>query len=501
MDAKGDVIATWESSLGYHVGWGVQAAVKPASRGWQSPVQLGGPLGEGPGAEGDASLAVDHNGDAIVVWSENLWEPAPARSVVVASVMAHASGVWSPPVQLSANGGFPRAAIAPNGEVIAVWRSSDMSAGPSLQAVRGSATVPGGAWQAPEVVVAEPVREDFQVALGAGGDAALLWARPAQGETCESSLMAVTRVGGGAWRAPAQLSTSGVCVLDPRLALNAAGRAVAAWESDTTPSRTLQAAVGSTKAGTWQKPTQLVTVTRYQVRPCRDICPGRPQALPQVAVGARGNAVIVWNQPEAGVDAALMPQGSDAWGPAVGLTAAIDTYGPPVYLRGVALDARGDGIAVMGGRDAVWANVLADQRPLSDARLSRSSFPATGPGGHGSARPRSGTSLRFTLTAAAKLRVAIVRLTHGARRNWRCVPLLAHPRKKNFRRCIRKVSVGVLANREELRGTGQIRFSTGPKGRYLKPGNYEAVVSAHDRRQNSAPVALPFTVLPPRLSK
>jgi hypothetical protein len=475
IDAEGDVIAIADVSLGYNAGTGVVAMVKPAGRPWQGPVRLNGaPLGEGPGVEANPHLAADAKGDAVVVWSEMLWQGAPVRSVVNAAVMQRASGSWSAPARLSEDGVLPRAAVDRAGDAMVVWRSSALGSAHPLEAARGSAAVPGGGWQRPEVAVPEPVGEDFQVALSDAGGAALTWMRASEWGDCPRALMASTRVAGSAWRPPVQLSATGACAIDARLAIGAHGTAVAAWESDTEPSRTLEAATGVLSDGSWRHPEKIVTVSRFQPRPCPDLCARRPAAYPQLAVGPKGDAALVWSEPEVGIEAVLMPGDARRWGPVTRLSQAIDGYGPGAHEPQIALDSRGGGVAVMGGRDLIWANTLADQRPLAKAGLSR-------------------RSVRFTLTTPARVRIVILRLAPGVRLGARCAPLPADP-KASSRRCLRKVEVGVLANRDEPRGRGRIPFGGRLGSRKLKPGSYEAVIWAHARGARSAPVALPFTV-------
>jgi hypothetical protein len=88
-----------------------------------------------------------------------------------------------------------------------------------------------------------------------------------------------------------------------------------------------------------------------------------------------------------------------------------------------------------------------------------------------------------------------VRLEAGVRPGLQCVPARQKLLEKNFRRCTRREFVGVIMKAAERSGKNSLPLSGRLGNRNLKPGIYEALLTARTGKQRSAPVALPFTIL------
>jgi YVTN family beta-propeller protein len=105
-----------------------------------------------------------------------------------------------------------------------------------------------------------------------------------------------------------------------------------------------------------------------------------------------------------------------------------------------------------------------------------------------------GTTFRFTLNEAARVRFAYTQARPGRRVGRRCVPLTK--RNKSRRACKRTVTAGVLTFNGQ-RGANRVRF----KGRItrrkkLRPGRYTLVMTARDAGGvASAPRRLSFTIV------
>lgn len=107
-----------------------------------------------------------------------------------------------------------------------------------------------------------------------------------------------------------------------------------------------------------------------------------------------------------------------------------------------------------------------------------------------------GTVFRFTLSAPAKLRIAITRSAHGLRRGRSCVAPSAKLRRANARHCTRTLTVGTLTRTHQSSGAGHISFSGRIGRRALSPHSYRAVLTASNEEAGlSLPVTLSFTVV------
>lgn len=493
MDGRGDLFAAWGVSLGYHQGSGIQVGFKPARGGWQTPVTLtgSGELGEGQGSERPDRLAVDARGDAIVVWPEYAAGAVPTESTVNAAVMSHASGTWSAPFRVAANGVFPQVAIDASGNATIIWRASGIEATPSIESAVVSTSSPGRISSGPTVIGVGRFGEGIQIGVDDRGDAMALWTdfTEAFQEPFHPVLMAAARPYGGAWTSPVQLSSAGAFAHQDQLAIDAEGDVLAAWASETQPAVTLDAASGSAVDGSWRAPQQVATIIRQPPPHCRQDCAPRPSGFPRLAMSPGGSGLLVWDQPEVGEMAALRPAGASSWKAAVNLDAALNFYGPPAWVSDFALDARGGALAVLRSENVLWTDELVSPAPLRELRLTRSRFQVA-------RSSRGGTSIRFRLSHPARLRVALIHLARGAREGLRCNPLPPGYTKKSFRHCVRKEPIGLLSDDPQHGGAGSLRLAAARHGRALKPGHYEAVVTTGEGKRRSIPIALPFTVVP-----
>jgi alpha-tubulin suppressor-like RCC1 family protein len=106
-----------------------------------------------------------------------------------------------------------------------------------------------------------------------------------------------------------------------------------------------------------------------------------------------------------------------------------------------------------------------------------------------------GTTFRFTLSAPAKLQIAITRSVPGLRRGHSCLAPNAKLRRKHAKRCTRTLTVGTLTRSSEPKGADSIAFSGRIGHRALSPQPYKALLSASNARGRSKPVTLAFVVV------
>ena len=350
VDAAGDAVAVWDFYDG--ATWIVQAATRPAGGAWHAPVDVSAP---GPDA-GRAQVAIGPSGDAIAVWRR-----FDGANRIVQAAARPAGGAWHAPVDLSApgrNADYARVAVGAGGLAYAVW-VSDNADGTSV--VQAAARSGGGAWRAP-VDLSSPGRvyeDPPEVAVDAAGDAVAVWGWRAQSGTgnevvqaAARSALAVTRF----WQAPVTLSAPGHYGDFPRVAMNPAGVAYAVWRDVNTGIVQASARAGG---GAWQPPVNLST-------------PDRDAYDPQVAINGAGDAVAVWeggslnpaDYPHEIVQAAARSGHAVTrfWQAPVNLSAPGSTQGPQVSL-----DAAGNAVAVWDDYDLPASNLVvrAATRPAA----------------------------------------------------------------------------------------------------------------------------------------
>jgi hypothetical protein len=104
-----------------------------------------------------------------------------------------------------------------------------------------------------------------------------------------------------------------------------------------------------------------------------------------------------------------------------------------------------------------------------------------------------GTRLRYALSEAADVTIAIQRNLPGRRSHGRCVR--PSPRLRHAKRCLRHRIVGTL-KASALTGANRMRFAGRIAKRALRPGSYGAVIRATDAAGNvSGPARLRFRIV------
>ncbi len=255
VDAEGNATVVWSGTDG--VRSVVYAKYRSVVSGvWGGPITLSRRDAD---AAGGPSLATDSSGDAVATWLLS----TPSGAVVEASQRSASSASWSSPVQLSAPGAEQQASVAMNeeGDAIVVWRQ--------VEGLAASFRPAGGAWGAP-AAFGEPGAADAAVQLDAGENAVAVWQVHAQIESSWRSrasatwaaaavlgpaagsapdvaatpggnavavwigprgnvLAALRPVATGRWLAAAGLSAAGASAGDPRIVPSGVGGAVAVW--------------------------------------------------------------------------------------------------------------------------------------------------------------------------------------------------------------------------------------------------------------------------------
>jgi hypothetical protein len=185
VDARGNALAAWTDVKA--VGFGLVAAFRPADRAWEAPREVT------PAANyGIPQIALDTSGVGMLVWSCCL---SPSR--IEAATFSAASRTWSPPENISPTGVAaedPHLAVDANGNALVVWTTS-----PSLS-LQAATRRRRGRFGHPRVLA--PSATSVQLATNARGDAVAMWQR---GAYPGSDLQARVRPAGGGFGEPATM--------------------------------------------------------------------------------------------------------------------------------------------------------------------------------------------------------------------------------------------------------------------------------------------------------
>lgn len=243
---------------------------------WEPPVTL---VAGAPGANNSRpEVAVDRQGNAVTVWLHEEFLPAGFRTVpgprsVWASRFAAGSG-WAtagPIDRMEDATHSPMVAVNARGEGIAVWRRGD--APPYL--IWTNRFYPGAGWRAAELAqtdLAEDASEP-RIAADPQGNAVAVWT---QYDGRRSTLWANDFVPDRGW-SPRQQSLQGHdsrSAFPPNVAMDAGGNGVAVWDE-------FQGGVWANRfehGRGWDGPVQLTSMG----------------VTPHVAFGPAGDALVVW---------------------------------------------------------------------------------------------------------------------------------------------------------------------------------------------------------------
>jgi hypothetical protein len=211
-------------------------------------------------------------------------------------------------------------------------------------------------WSAPTSVSTPGQKaETPQVGIDVQGDAVAVW----QGGPQEKVEAAVRSASSGLWQTPVAISPEGGGSLRPQVAVDGRGDAVAVWSypyPEGSPSAvvndTIQAAVRPAGADEWEPATWVSELGKAPDK-------NRFSKAPQVAIDAEGEAVAVWEDQASEsasvvhnlIEAAVKPPNSSTWGAPVVLAEA-------GRQPQVAIDARGDAVAVWPGPGGLYSAAL-----------------------------------------------------------------------------------------------------------------------------------------------
>ena len=284
LDRAGDALAVWARSNGTDAV--VQSAFQRANGAWPAPEDV-----SGPGFDVDRpDVALNAAGNGVAVW-----QASDGVNTVIQAATRTAAGSWSTPQALS-SGGYserPHVGLDSAEDAVAVWSSRGLN-------IRVEAAVhrAGGGW-APAETLSSAGADALQpqVDVNPSGNAIAAWVS-FDGRTY--ILKSASRPRGGAWSAVQDISPESPDLGAPKIALDAAGDAVAVWRGLRSARERIQAARRPAGGG-WTAP-RLISSSRVDAD------------LPDVALDAAGNGAAIW-QSGNGVTWTVQTAGLDAAGP------------------------------------------------------------------------------------------------------------------------------------------------------------------------------------------
>jgi hypothetical protein len=244
-------------------------------------------------------------------------------------LFSYLQGEWTPPDTISIPGqniGEPHIAVDPEGNATAVWSRYNGS----HWIIQASTKPFEGSWQTPaDLSNAEQDAEGPQIAIDSEGNATAVWYRS---NGSNWIIQASTKLSGGSWQTPADLSDIGQDAEVPHIALDSEGNATVVWYRSNGSNWIIQA---STKlsGGLWQHTPDDLSDT------------GPNAVVPQIAVDSSGNATAVWfrfNGSNWIIQASTKPSGGSWQHTPDDLSEAGHNASSPQ----VAVDAAGNAIAV-----------------------------------------------------------------------------------------------------------------------------------------------------------
>ncbi len=351
MDANGNAIIVWYQcdASGYY-----QIFKSEYRNGnWSHPAGLTDNISPDGQNAFNPRVAMDLNGNAIIVW----YQYSGADFQIYKS--EYRGGAWSHPASLSdavslagQNAFNPQAAMDTNGNAIIVWYQSD---GAKYQIYKSERRA--GVWFGPASLNdhISPAGQDAhnpQTAMDASGNTLIAWH---QSDGLKSQIFK-SEYRAGAWTHPAGLADSispdGQDAWDPQTAMDANGDALIVWwQQDGTH---FQIFKSEYRLGVWAHPSGLTD----------NISPdGHNALIPQVAMDANGNAVMVWYQYISYTSTQIFKSEYRAgvWAHPATLADFISPGGQNALYPSVALDANSNVVIAWYQSDGVYDQIFKSE--------------------------------------------------------------------------------------------------------------------------------------------
>ncbi len=280
---------------------------------WSSPQLVANGNGQ--------AVSTNGSGTSAVIFT-------PLAGGLQASVQS--GGVWGSPVTLSSATAAANIAVAPNGDVLAVWLFSTTNTfNPNTAQARFYS---GGHWGSTITISTNAFRTSSGTGLPSIGfdshsQASLIWEEITNPTTVTCSLKAETGNASSGFGSAQTISTANTCFGWTNLAVNSGGQAVAVEGVPGILSGAV-VAISRDASGTWAAPVTVAASGVYR------------QRQPKVGLGNEGTAVLVYLV-NAGVRYSVRSGGT--WSAPASLISS-----GAAGVAGVAVDGSGNAIAAFG---------------------------------------------------------------------------------------------------------------------------------------------------------
>lgn len=336
-DARGDVVAAWVRTDGSSQI--VEVASRPA--GGEFSVQ---PLQSATGSAGNVGVAVNGQGDAIVVWRRST-----TTNEVWTSVRP-AGGDFGPPQALAAvpgkNALEPSVAVNDAGAMMVVWYlvNSDTD---NKQTIYGAYRPPGGGFTTTPISTADAWNQSPRVVLDSSGKATVVWSYW-DGASINIARVRIRSADGslGTQRNLSATAPTGFPMF-ATVDLDNAGNALAVWSHWNGIAFDVEGASRPAAADSW---TNLPSFGQS--------ASASFGSEPQVAVDPSGNGLAVWRAASNTIQAASRAAGGAFGSAQLGISA------PTATTPRVVLDAAGNATSVWARSDGEGQRIEAATRPF-----------------------------------------------------------------------------------------------------------------------------------------
>jgi hypothetical protein len=266
MDNNGNAIIIW-------VDWGSISApggimlMEYRNGSWNSP-RLASNMSSPAISYG--SVAMNDKGKAIIVWlDKSLYK------------IEYANGVWGQPVTVSNDydADSPDVRLNQNDEAVITWTHRTSSHGQNTLISTESRQ---GTWTSPHIISVQGIDPEMsQVAFDDMGNAIVVWYQ------LEGSSNRIYRneYRNHTWSGPIAMNPQGVDALYAKVSMDDLGNAIIVWQQKV--NNVMQIFMAEYRSGQWNN--SVITSS------------GSPATVPLVKMDASGNAILLWNQ-QSGTD-------------------------------------------------------------------------------------------------------------------------------------------------------------------------------------------------------
>ncbi|PKN51686.1 MAG: hypothetical protein CVU55_10625 [Deltaproteobacteria bacterium HGW-Deltaproteobacteria-13] len=352
MDDNGNAIIVWEQSNGAN-----SQIFKSEYRNgtWTNPLSLDDNISPDGQEAYFPQVAMDNNGNALIVWAQS----NGANSQIFKS--EYRSGTWTNPLSLDdnispdgQNAAFPQVAMDDNGNAIIVWYQSDGANSRIFKSEYRS-----GAWSYPDLTDGiSPAGQNAglpQLAMGNNGNAIIVWM---QSDGANVQIFK-SEYRNSFWINPSDLSVhispDGQDAFLPQVAMDHNGNTVIVWFQSDGANLQIFKSEYRNPSRVWVHPSSLSD----------NISPdGQNAGFPQVDINDSGNAIIVWTQYDGATDQIFKSEYKNGtWTNPSGLADNISPDGSPAIYPQAAMDDNGNAIIIWQQSDSAnWQIFKSEYR-------------------------------------------------------------------------------------------------------------------------------------------